>query len=81
MRGNQSVAGRRVGRCKNVTDPFERHLKLPEAADYLCCGDLVRRVAPVAGVRVDGGRLKQPDLVVVAEHLHAHQRRAREAAD
>src|SRR5262249_29044519 len=42
---------------------------------------LVDGVVAIAGVLVDGGRLEQPDPVVVAQRLDAHVGGAREVAD
>ncbi len=71
----------RSWRGQDGLDPVQRHVQVAEPADHLGDGDLVGRVAPVAGVSVDVGRLEQPDPVVVPQHLDAHMGGAGEVAD
>jgi hypothetical protein len=66
---------------KDRPDPFERHLQDTEPADDLSDRDLVGRVATVTGIGIDVGRLKQADLVVVAQRLRTHLRGASELAN
>jgi phosphonate transport system substrate-binding protein len=57
-------------------NPVQRHIQVPETADDLGRRDLVDRVPPVSGVRVDVGRRQEPDAVVVAQRLDAQVRSA-----
>jgi NAD(P)-dependent dehydrogenase (short-subunit alcohol dehydrogenase family) len=70
-----------VGSGENGPQLPHRHVECPEPADHLGSGDLFVRVVPVAAVRVDLARLEQPNLVVVAQRLHAQVRGRRECAD
>ena len=79
--GDRRVAGGDVGRVHDRADRVERHPELTQPADRLRDRHLWHRVAPVPAVRIDRRRRQQPDLVVVPQRLHAHERHPREVAD
>jgi hypothetical protein len=81
VRVDQLVALTNVGGAHNGADLIERHFQRPEAANDLCCGDLVGAVAAVAGSAININGREQPDLVVVTQHLHAQLRRTGEVPD
>jgi hypothetical protein len=81
MGHNHAVASVRIGSRHDYLDVAHGRLQSTESADHLRGWDLLHGVVAVAGVRVDLGRYKQPDLVVVAQCLDAEMRSAREVAD
>ena len=81
MRGDEGIAGRGVGRVKDRLDLADRHLQVPQAADYLRGRYLCGGVVAVARAGVHGGRFQQADLVVVPERLDAQVRNAGKVTD
>jgi hypothetical protein len=81
VRVDQFVALTNVSGAHNGADLVERHFQSPETANDLCCRDLVDAVAAVAASAININRFEQPDLVVVAQHLHAQLRRTGEVPD
>ena len=65
--GDDRVASRRVVGVQDGPHVVDRHLEVAQPAHDVGIGDLVGRVVAVSGRRVDGGRLEQPDGVVVAQ--------------
>jgi hypothetical protein len=78
---DQLIARGEIWCGKDRLDPFEWHVQGAESADDLSDGDLLGRVATVAGVWVDVRWFEQADLVVVAQHLRARLRGASELAN
>src|SRR3981189_1698823 len=81
VRVDQFVASTNVGGAYNGADLVERHFQSPETANDLCRRYLVGAVAAVAASAININGLKQPDLVVMAQHLHAQLRRTGEVPD
>jgi hypothetical protein len=75
---DQLIAHVEIWCGKDRLDPFEWHVQGAEPADNLSDRDLLGRVATVAGIGIHISRLKQTDLVVMAQHLRAHLRGASE---
>jgi len=80
LRIDQFVASMNVG-GHNGADLVERHFQSPETANDLCRRYLVGAVAAVAASAININGFEQPDLVVVAQHLHAQLRRTGEVPD
>jgi hypothetical protein len=79
--GDLPVARGDVGGRQDRSDRVERHAQVAQPPDDLSRGHLVGAVKPVAGVRVDRGRLKDAHVVVVMQRLHAQVRHSGELAD
>jgi hypothetical protein len=69
-----------VGR-QQLADLVERHLQLAKAGDDTRRVELFPSIASVARRRVDVGRSKEVELVVVAQRPDRQARKPREAAD
>src|ERR1700678_4733066 len=81
MRSNEIVARLHIGCRKHCADLIQRHVEITKAFDDLGDRNLLRRVAAIAGLRVDLSGLEKPRLMIVAQCLHRQMRRARESAD
>src|SRR6266581_263990 len=81
MGNDPLVAGAQVGSGQHALNLLQRHAQVTEAADDLRGGDLAGSIAPLAGVRIDLGRLEEADLMVVAQRPDGHVGGAREVAD
>ncbi len=79
--GNGFIAGRQVGCGHDRPDLLQRHVKARKRRMTWALGDLLSRVAPVPGARVDVSRFEEADLVVVAQRLDAEMGGPGEVAD
>jgi hypothetical protein len=81
VRGYEPVAGPQVRSREDRADLLQGHVEVPEAADDLRGRDLIGRVAPVPGGRVDVRRLQEAEAVIVPQRLDAQLRGAGEIPD
>src|SRR5260221_6151524 len=81
MSGYEIIACLNVGRRKHRPDLVQGHVKVAKAPDDLRDRNLVRRVATIAGLRVDMRGFEQSRLMVVAQHLDGQMCGARKIAD
>lgn len=70
-----------VGAGQHLLDGVDRHVQVPQGADDLGVGDLVRAVQAVAVVRVHDRRDEDVVVVVEPKRFRGHPHRTREVAD
>src|SRR5882672_1350762 len=81
MSGDEIIARLNVGRRKHRPDLVQGHVKVAKAPDDLRDRNLVRRVATIAGLRVDMRGFEQSSLMIMTQRLDRQVRGAREIAD
>ena len=69
MSCNEGVAGLNVGCRKHRPDLVQGHVQVAKAPDDLRDRNLVRRVATIAGLRVDMRGFEQSSLMIMTQRL------------